>query len=62
MAIYGDKSAKTRDLQVVENFVGNVTGVFRGFAEHLCYCGMLEDTSLISYLFSFAYRTLPQGL
>jgi len=48
MAVYGDKSAQTGDLQVVENFVGNVMGVFREFAEHLCYCGTLASIRHIS--------------
>ena len=41
MGVYVDKSAQTGDLPVVENFVGNVKGLFREFAEHLCYCRVL---------------------
>ena len=58
ITVHGDKSAQNGDLQVVENFVGNVMGVFREFAEHLCYCGILEGISLISPLSSWAYTSL----
>ena len=50
-----DKSAKTGDLQLVENFVGNVIGVFCEVGEDLHYCGVFESISPLSRLFSFIY-------
>jgi hypothetical protein len=62
MVLFGDKCAKNGDLQLVENFVGNVMGTLGEIAKYLYYCFMFYGLRPISPLCSLSYPHSPMAL